>query len=181
LTLDQLDRLLAEVAERHHVDVFVVIGSLTVLARAQDRPIPETMLLSMEVDAWPESDPPRAFEIAREFGLGSSFEQKHGYYFDAVSPALPTFPDGWRDRLIPRKLPSGTLVKFVDPNDAAMAKLARGASKDLQWVRAGLDASLLSIATLAYRFRETIFLDDDEQERVRAVLLTEAGRAGISM
>ena len=181
MTLNQLDCLLAEVAERHHVNVFVVIGSLSVLARAQDCPIPEAMLVSVEVDAWPENDPPRAFEIAREFGLGSSFEQKHGYYFDAVSPALPTLPDGWRDRLIPRKLPGGALVKFVDPNDAAMAKLARGASKDLQWVRAGLDASLLSIATLVYRFRETVFLDDDERERVRAVLLAEAVRAGISM
>jgi len=181
LTLDQLDRLLAAVTARHFVNEFVVIGSLTALARAQERPIPEEMLLSMEVDAWPEADPDRAFEIAKDFGLGSRFEQENGFYFDAVSPALPTLPDGWRERLVPRRLPGGALVKFVDPNDAAMAKLARGAGKDLHWIRAGLDASVLSIATLVYRFRETVFQDDDERERVRAVLRAEAERAGISM
>lgn len=181
MTLDQLDRLLAAVASRHFVDVFIVIGSLTALARAQEHPIPESMLHSVEVDAWPESDPGRAFEIAKDFGLGSRFEQEHGFYFDAVSPALPTLPDGWRDRLIPLRLPAGVLVKFVDPNDAAMAKLSRGAGKDLQWIRAGLDASVLSIATLLYRFRETVFLDDEERERVRTVLRVEAERAGLQL
>ncbi|MEW6690977.1 MAG: DUF6036 family nucleotidyltransferase [Pseudomonadota bacterium] len=181
MTLEQLDRLLAEVCARHPVDAFVVIGSLCVLAQAQERAIPEKMLISVEVDAWPEGDPARAFEIARDFGLGSAFEQEHGYYFDAVSPSLPTLPDGWRERLTARRLPRGALVKFVDPNDVAMAKLARGDDKDLKWVRAGLDASLLSIATLVYRFRETVFHDDDERERVRALLREEAERAGISM
>ncbi len=181
MTLAQLDLLLREVSRRHSVNVFVVIGSLSILALGRGLSIPEAMLVSMEVDAWPESDPARAFEIAKNFGLGSAFEQEHGYYFDAVSPSLPTLPDGWRDRLIPLKLQGGVLVKFCDPNDAAIAKLARGDTKDLNWVRAGIDARLLSIATLVYRFRETMFLDDEEQERVRAVLMSEAERAGISM
>lgn len=181
MKLDQLDRLLHEVSLRHHVDEFVVIGSLTVLAFAQARSIPEVMLASVEVDAWPDGDPERAFEIARDFGIGSAFEQEHGYYFDPVSPSLPTLPDGWRDRLIPLRLPGGVLVKFVDPNDAALAKLSRGDLKDLEWVRAGIDSSLLSVAALVYRFRETVFLDDNERERVRSTLRAEAARAGISM
>lgn len=181
MNIEQLDRLLREVSLRHHVNEFVVIGSLSILALGREHAIPETMLVSDEVDAWPESDPARAFEITKEFGLGSKFEQEHGYYFDAVSPSLPTFPDGWRNRMIPLKLPGGASVKFVDPNDAAIAKLARGDRKDLQWVRAGIDASLLSVATLVYRFRDTVFYDDEERERVRAVLRIEAERAEISM
>jgi hypothetical protein len=181
LNLEQLDHLLLEVSRRHHADVFVVVGSLTVLAFARERPIPEPMLASVEVDAWPESDPGRAFEIARDFGIGSPFEREYGYYFDPVSPSLPTLPDGWRDRLISMALPGGTRVKFVHPNDAAMAKLSRGDAKDLEWLRAGIDASLLSVATLVYRFRETVFLDDDERERVRSVLKAEATLAGIAM
>ena len=128
------------------------------------------MIVSAEVDAYPESDPGRAFEIADDFGMGSDFEQEYAYYFAAVSPALPTFPDHWAQRLIPYVLPGGTCLKFVEPHDAAIAKIARGAPKDLQWIRTGIDAGILSIATLEYRFRETIFADDPERERVREAL-----------
>ena len=33
-------------------------------------------------------------------------------------------------------LKGGTRAKFLDPNDAAIAKLLRGEKKDLDWVRA---------------------------------------------
>lgn len=179
MNLQQLDRLLTEVSRKHHVDCFVVIGSLSVLGLMNERPIPESMTVSAEVDAYPETDPGRAFEIADDFGLGSDFEQEHGYYFDAVSPQLPTLPRGWEQRLIPRRLPGGALVKFLDPHDAAIAKLARADPKDLQWVRAGIDASILSVATLEYRFRETVF-EDDERERARRILEQEAIRVGLA-
>jgi hypothetical protein len=181
LRLEQLDHLFREITRQHPVGTFIIIGSLTVFAVARGRPIPDAMIASVEVDAWPESDPARAFEIARNFGIGSAFEQRHGYYFDPVSPALPTLPDGWQDRLIPVTLPGGAQVKFVDPNDAAIAKLSRGDSKDLAWVREGVAESFLSVATLVYRFRQTVFLDDPERERVREVLRIEAEKAGISM
>lgn len=58
----------------------------------------------------------------------------------------------------------------MEPHDAAIAKYARGAPKDLQWIRAGIDAGILSIATLEYRFRETVFADDPERERVREAI-----------
>lgn len=177
MTLEQLDRLLTEVARKHPVDSFVVIGSLAVLGLLDERRIPKAMILSSEVDAYPESDPARAFEIADDFGLGSVFEQKHGYYFDAVSPQLPTLPAGWEQRLIPRKLPGGTLVKFLEPHDAAIAKLARSDPKDLAWIRAGIRAAILSVATLEYRFRQTVF-EDDERARARKVLDGEISRAG---
>ena len=92
MNIAQLDRLFTQVAKKHHVNTFVVMGSLTVLALIHERKIPDAMTVSAEVDAYPESDPGRAFEIADDFGLGSEFEQENGYYFDAVSPALPTLP-----------------------------------------------------------------------------------------
>lgn len=85
----------------------MVMGSLSVLALINERAIPDAMTVSAEVDAYPESDPGRAFEIADDFGLGSEFEQRNGYYYDAVSPALPTLPRGWEQRLIPLALPGG--------------------------------------------------------------------------
>ncbi len=178
MNLQQLDRLFTEVSARHHVTTFVVMGSLTVLALINERNIPDAMTVSAEVDAYPESDPGRAFEIAGDFGLGSAFEQENGYYFDAVSPALPTLPRDWEGRLIPVSLPGGTIAKFIEPHDAAIAKYSRGAPKDMQWVRAGIDAAILSVPTLAYRFRETVFADDAERERVRESIAREMARAG---
>jgi hypothetical protein len=180
MNIAQLDRLFSEVSKKHHAKSFVVIGSLSVLGLINERPIPESMTVSAEVDAYPESDPDLAFEIADGFGLGSDFEQEHGYYFDAVSPRLPTLPRGWEQRLIPYQLPGGTLLKFLEPHDAAIAKYARGEPKDLQWIRAGIDASILSVATLEYRFRETVFEEDDERERVREALAHEAARVGLT-
>lgn len=176
MNLAQLDRLLTEVAKKHHVETFVVIGSLSVLGLVEEDRVPATMIVSTEVDAYPEADPPKAFEIADDFGLGSKFEQTHGYYFDAVSPQLPTLPRGWEQRLIARRLPGGALVKFLEPHDAAIAKLARGEQKDLRWIRAGIDASILAVAVLQYRFGETVF-EDDERERARAALARESRRA----
>jgi len=170
VNIEQLDQLFNAVSRKYPIKTFVVMGSLTVLGLVNQRKIPDGMIVSVEVDAYPESDPGRAFEIADDFGLGSDFEQEHGYYFDAVSPALPTFPDAWEQRLIPYMLPCGTCLKFVEPHDAAIAKYARGAPKDLQWIRAGIDAGILSIATLEYRFRETVFADDPERERVREAI-----------
>ena len=178
MNLQQLDRLFTEVCAKHRVTTFVVMGSLTVLGLIHERSIPDAMTVSAEVDAYPESDPGRAFEIADDFGLGSDFEQENGYYFDAVSPSLPTLPRGWEQRLIPVALPGGTLAKFIEPHDAAIAKYSRGAPKDLQWIRAGIGASLLSVPTLEYCFRETVFADDPERERVRAAIAKEMKRAG---
>ncbi len=170
MNIEQLDRLFSAVSRKHPVKTYVVMGSLTVLGLVNQRKIPDGMIISAEVDAYSESDPGGAFQIADDFGLGSEFEQEHGYYFNAVSPALPTYPEDWERRLIPYLLPCGICLKFVEPHDAAMSKYARGAPKDLQWIRTGIDAGILSIATLEYRFRETVFADDPERERVREAI-----------
>ncbi len=179
MNIEQLDKLFTAVSKKHHAKTFIIIGSLTVLGLINDRKIPDAMIVSAEVDAYPEDDPDRAFEIADDFGLGSAFEQENGYYYDAVSPDLPTLPQGWEKRLIAYLLPGGTLLKFIEPHDAAIAKYARGERKDLQWISAGIAASILSVATLEYRFRETVFADDPERERVRAAIAQAIVRADV--
>ncbi|MFM9971392.1 MAG: DUF6036 family nucleotidyltransferase [Burkholderiales bacterium] len=170
MNFQQLDYLLGQIARQNRVNGFVVIGSLSVLGLAQKHDIPAEMLLSNEVDAWVENDPERAFEFNRDWGQGSPFEREHGYYFDAVSPKLPTLPDGWEARMVSMQLPAGAIVKFLDPNDAAVSKYARSDPKDRAWIREGLRLSLLSIATIEYRFRETAFLDSEEQARAKSAL-----------
>jgi hypothetical protein len=170
MNLAQLDTLLGDIAIVNPVECFVVVGSLSVLGLTQGRAIPEAMLMSNEVDAYVENDPDRGFEFHQRWGQGSAFEQEHGYYFDPVSPKLPTLPDGWESRMIPLTLPSGVKVKFLEPNDAAVSKYARGEAKDRMWIREGLRQSILSLATLEYRFRETPFLDRDEHARAKTAL-----------
>lgn len=170
MNLQQLDFLLAEISRERGVDSFVIVGSLSILGLRQGRPVPEEMLMSNEVDAYLEQDPDLAFDFQKRWGQGSDFEREHGYYFDPISPKVPTLPSGWQERLIPMALPSGVSVKFLEPNDAAVSKYARSEPKDREWIREGLRQSLLSFATIEYRFRETRFLDQEEHERAKAAL-----------
>lgn len=170
LNLEQLDTLLGEISRERGVDSFVIVGSLSVLGLHQGRPVPEQMLMSNEVDAYLEQDPDLAFEFQHRWGQGSDFEREHGYYFDPISPQLPTLPGGWQERMIPMTLPSGVRVKFLEPNDAAVSKYARGEPKDRKWIREGLQQSILSLAAIEHRFRETPFLDLEEHERAKACL-----------
>ena len=174
MNLQQLDTLLGEIAAADMskpVECFVVVGSLSVLGLTQGRALPEQMLMSNEVDAYVENDPDRGFDFHQRWGQGSAFEREHGYYFNPVSPKLPTLPDGWQTRMIATTLPvSGVRVKFLDPNDAAVSKYARSEAKDRAWIREGLRQSILSLATLEYRFRDTPFLDREEHMRAKSAL-----------
>jgi hypothetical protein len=84
-------------------------------------------------------------------------------YLDPVSPHLPTLPQGWAQRLILLQQAPVT-AHCLEPNDAAISKLARGEPRDLRWVRAGLGANLISLPVLRLRLRATTFLDDVEQQ-----------------
>ncbi len=129
MNINNIDRLLSAIRDASGLDEFVVIGSLSALGITSGN-LPARMTWSMEVDAYPERDPHRAPEFSTQFGEGSHFHQTHGYYFDAVSPDLPTLPDGWEQRMIKQVLPSGVKVKYLEPNDCAVSKYARSEPKD---------------------------------------------------
>lgn len=90
---DDIKRLLDEAMKITNHRDYVIIGSLSVLGAVAHPPI--SMTGSIDIDLYPKNDPGRTFEIANKLGLGSDFEQTYGYYADAVSPMLPTLPDGW--------------------------------------------------------------------------------------
>lgn len=160
-----IDRLLIEARKLIKHPDYVIIGSLSVLGSTANPP--ESMIGSIDVDLYPKSDPYRASEVADVLGLGSDFEQLYGYYADAVSPMLPTLPEGWEERLIKVSFESGTAAWFLDPNDAAISKYVRSEPRDREWIRAGLAAGILSMPTIQYRMRETI-METDERVRAKA-------------
>jgi hypothetical protein len=70
-------------------------------------------------------------------------------------------------------LPSGVRVKYLDPNDCAISKYARSEPKDIEWIRAGIQAGLLSLPTIEYRMRETRFFDTEEQNKAKSSLVKD--------
>ena len=141
---------------------YVVIGSVSVLGMAQVEPIPLDMTLPIAADCYTLSDPPRVFDLSAQLGEGSPYHHAHGVYLDPVSPQLPTLPQDWEARLIRIEHPPIT-AHCLEPNDAAISKLARGEPRDLRWVRASLQAGLISLPMLRLRARSTAFLDAAEQ------------------
>ena len=154
---------------------FVVIGSLSILGAVQrSSDIPERMLMSIDVDCYTKDDPGKIFELQEKLGEGSPFEAQHGFYLDPVSPEVATLPDNWEFRLIPIELGEDIVVHFLDPNDAAVSKYARCEPRDREWIKAGLEARLLSAPVIESRFRQTTFLDDAERERAYQALSEDA-------
>ena len=68
-------------------------------------------------------------------------------------------------RFIRVPLKNGLAVLFLDPNDAAVSKYARGEPRDRAWLQAGLAAGLLSAPIIESRLRDTTFFDDEEHQR----------------
>ncbi len=149
---------------------FVILGSLSILGVVRATEAPARMLMSIDVDCYTRLDPERIFELNEALGEGSPFEIEHGFYLDPVSPKLPTLPDQWEARLIRMPLESGVTLFFLDPNDVAVSKYARGEPRDREWLQAGLSAGLLSGAIIESRFRDTLFLDVAERLRATEAL-----------
>jgi hypothetical protein len=170
MDLKDLELLLKEASRRTRHTEFVIVGSLSILGVLGSRPVPRRMLLSIDVDCWTPRDPERIFELNESLGAGSEFERTHGYYLDPVPPQLPTLPANWEYRLVRLRFAGGISASFLDPNDAAVSKYARGEPRDREWIRAGLKAGLLSAAVIESRFRDTVFLDDEEDRRARRML-----------
>ncbi|MBC7719113.1 MAG: hypothetical protein H7Z77_04865 [Chitinophagaceae bacterium] len=127
------------------------------------------MTMSIDADCYTLSDPPRVFDLQNKLGEGSAYHFQHGIYLDHVSPKLPTLSDGWQQRLICIAR-SSVRAYFLEPNDAAVSKMARAEPRDVRWVRAGLAAELVSLPMLKLRMRDTDFLDVKEQSTALGAL-----------
>ena len=176
MELSDLETLLDQARKITGQGEYVVVGSLCALALGARGDVPERMLLSIDVDCYTRQDPGRIFELGKALGQGSAFEAKHGFYLDPISPELPTLPAQWQFRLVRVPLKKGLTVFFLDPNDAAVSKYARGEPRDRQWLRAGLEAGLLSAAVIESRFRDTVFLDAEEHNRALKALAEDRAR-----
>ncbi len=143
--------------------------SLIVLGLEESFEIPETMTMSVDADCYTKADPGRIFDVVNALGENSPFHVEHGFYLDGVSPQLPSLPGGWEDRLIKVER-DGLRVWFLDPNDAALSKYARGEPRDRRWIRAGILSGVVSIPVVNSRFSSTNFYDVDEKNKARGLI-----------
>jgi hypothetical protein len=170
MTLADIETLLVEAAKLSNHRNFIVAGSLSVLGAVM-RP-PQDMLMSRDVDIYTKLDPGRVFvEIAdAENGIaeGSKFHVKHGFYADPISPKVLSLPEGWEARLIPVTLAQGIVANFIDPNDVAIAKLARSEDNDIRWVAAGVKAGIIHLDVVESRLKATHNILKDELKKIRS-------------
>lgn len=178
MELAQLGTLFDEARRLSGHTEFVVVGSLSILGVAQGPRIPARMLMSIDVDCFTRKDPGRIFELKAQLGEGSAFEGENGYYLDPIAPEVPTLPENWEFRLIPIQMKRNIKIFFLEPNDAAVSKYARCDPRDREWIRAGLEAGLLSAAVIESRFRQTAFFDSEERDRAHRALNEDVAALG---
>lgn len=87
----------------------------------------------------------------------SEFHEQHGFYADAVEPQTAILPKGWENRLvkIENENTSGARGWCLEVHDLAVAKLAAGREKDLEFVDAMLEYRLVQIEMLRIRLADT--------------------------
>lgn len=169
MDLGQLFELFQEARRLSKHEDYVIVGSLSILGLSVASPIPPAMTMSIDVDCYTKADPGRVFDLVEPLGENSAHHRESGFFLDAVSPSLPTLPGGWEARLM--KVERGGLrLWFLDPNDAAVSKYARGEPRDRRWIRGGIEAGMVSLPVARFRFQSTTFLDAQEHQRAHALL-----------
>jgi hypothetical protein len=148
---------------------YTIMGSLSVLGVEEHHPVPPEMSLSIDIDCFTTDDPARIFDLHAELGEDSPFHLRHGYYLDPISPSLPTLAPAWDARALLVE-GHGMRLRFLEPNDAALSKYARGEPRDVRWIRAGLAEGLVSLPVVKLRAKGSAFLDNDEALRVHTQL-----------
>lgn len=134
----------------------LVVGSQSILGAYPDTDLPDRATLSMEADVMYLRDGAYDEELTEivdaYFGEGSEFHTTHGVYLQGVDESTCVLPVGWRDRLIrlPDKAaaPERVPVRCLDPHDLAVAKIAAGRPKDIEFVNALLTSGHLDPAKI---------------------------------
>ena len=163
-----LHRLMLEIEQSTKHTEIVLIGSLSIIhdlreygSRVSQEAL-ALLCLSNDLDIFLKGDPQRTQEINMLLGEGSQFHCDTGYFAEGVSPGVPNLPLGWQSRMSSCLIDSQRELwcSFLEPHDAAASKLCRGATNDMRWVMAGIQAGLIQPDTLAKRVHNLIRMDE---------------------
>jgi hypothetical protein len=105
----------------------------------------------------------------------------NGYYAHGVGPETAKAPAGWEKRLVRVEIPprvgqsSGAIALCLDVHDLVLAKCAAGRSRDWEFARDALVASLVQIEELLRRI-EGLPIASSNREHVRKMLTEMAAK-----
>jgi hypothetical protein len=159
--LEHAIRAACQIIQRSEV---IVVGSQAILGTYDDVALPAEATMSRECDILPIADSNE--EIARladviegVAGEWSPFDEEHGFSIDGVDLTTVVLPEGWRPRLVKvqNDNTAGTSgdTQFtgwcLEPHDLCAAKLCAGREKDLNFVRALIEANLVDRVLIVER------------------------------
>lgn len=134
---------------------FVIGGSAAILGKVPNPP--RQMTSAANINFFPRDIPDLGSRRVHDLlGIGSAFHRRNHFYGEPTSPWLATLPNGWEHRMTRVDVAPNLRAWFIDANDVAISKYARGNQRDRAWIRAGLDADLLSLETIKERLPETV-------------------------
>ncbi len=136
-------------------DEIVIIGSQAILGQFPDAPM--QLLVSMEADIYPKSDPGKADLVDGAIGEGSSFHELHGYYAQGVGEKTATLPDDWQSRLIAvnNENTNGVTGLCLEVHDLAISKMIAMRPKDLEFVQELVRHGMIEKNTMLHRLKQT--------------------------
>jgi len=129
--------------------VFVVIGSQAALFQFPE--LSGTMVMSTELDIYPQRAPQLAEIIEGAIGRDSPFHQQFGYYADGVGPETARLPSDWFERAITVGVPGyEQTITVIAPeiHDLAVSKLLAGRENDLDWLAGAVSNGILELVTV---------------------------------
>lgn len=147
----ELEHLIRAAGAITGAEEIMVVGSQSILGTM---PNPSGILArSAEADLFTLRDPKDADLIDGSIGEGSPFHENFGYYAQGVWKDTATLPDGWEERLVAfsNENTRGVVAKCLEPHDLAVAKLAAGREKDIEFLGEMLAHGLIKSAIILER------------------------------
>jgi len=148
---EQLLDLTEQVRRVAGVELPIIVGSQSLYAVTSQ--VPEIVRLSVEGDFLLLSAGAPAYRaVIEQIGFASDFQERHGYYADAVGLATVVLPAGWRDRLLPLNDEAGKLVAYcLEIHDTCVGKLMAGREKDFAFIKEVTERGLADLPTFVER------------------------------
>lgn len=175
MTRDEMAHILRAARALTNEREFVLVGSQA--AHVGIAELPSVMQQSGELDIYPLRRPDLSDLIDGSIGEGSTFHDTFGYYAQGVGAQTARLPRDWMARAVrvSNPLTDGAVGIAPEIHDLCASKLAAGRDKDFAYVRAGIDAGLVTPAVLATRLGEIDGLPDEAVSRARAWALSGSG------